>query len=303
MIPTYNAARTLGRAIESALCQTLRPDEIVVVDDGSTDDTEAIMRPYLGRIRYVQIPHRGFPSAARNRGIAETCAGNIAFLDSDDWWYPGHLERTGQMLARRPRAGACYGNFEMRDEAGSLVRRVRARAVDGNGYLLLLRYNFFCTSTVVVPRACLERLGVFSESESLAGGCEDWELWLRIAKHYPIAHIPEALVAYRVHPPGGSLSTADRWFTSFQVMSRLILDHLQGKEKRRVAGWHDFVRARWYLAHGEMQEAHHMIRKSLSEFPALDRRLLFWLLMQRRLALRLPTRIRARLGIAIKREA
>lgn len=302
VIPAYNTARTLARAVQSALGQTCPPAEIVVVDDGSTDDIAAVIGRYLGRVRYIPTPHRGLPAAARNRGIAETRAGLVAFLDADDWWYPRHLECAGKVLARRPAAGICYGNFEIVDDRRGVIRRVRTRAVDGDGYNALRLYNFICTSTVVVRRACLDRLGMFSEAEALAG-LEDWELWLRIARHYPLVHMSEALVAYQVHGSGGSLATGDRWFEGFQVMSCMILDQVDAGERRRVAGWHDFTQARWHLMRGRINEARRLMDRAIAEFPAVDRRWLFWLLTRGSWALQLPGGLRRRLGIATQPSA
>jgi glycosyltransferase involved in cell wall biosynthesis len=300
VIPAYNAGRTLARAVESALKQTYPPSEIAVVDDGSTDEIGSVMEPYLGLVNYIRTPHRGLPAAARNRGIAETRAQYVAFLDADDWWYPSHLECARKSLANRPAAGLCYGNFKMLDEQGRVIRRVRSRSVGGTGYSALLTYNFICTSTVVVQRACLDRVGTFSEEMDFAAGCEDWELWLRIARHYPIVHVSKALVAYQVHESNGSLTNSERWFVGFEAMSRMILEQVDLGERRRVACWHDFGKARWHLARGHLDEARRLMDQSIRTFRAADRRLVFWLLTREKWALRLPPFVRYRLGIATR---
>lgn len=268
------------------------------MDDGSTDDPVRVLSPYLRRVRYIPMVHRGLPAASRNRGIAATSAEYVAFLDADDWWYPRHIEAAERALSRYAEAGICYGDFAMVDQYGRTIRLKRVRAVNGDGYAALLRYDFICTSTVVVRRKCLERLGVFSEAQDLAAGCEDWELWLRIAKHFPLVHVPEPLVAYQMHSLDGSLGTGSRWLTSFEVMSRMILHQADTQMKSQIEGWHDFVRARWHLARGNMTEARDLMDKSLNETAVLDRRYLFWVLTRGTWASRLPTALRRRLGIA-----
>lgn len=297
VIPTYNAAHTLEQAVESALHQTHLPAEIVVVDDGSTDETATLMSRYAGRIRYIRLPHCGLPAVARNRGIAETQAEFVAFLDADDWWYSHHLEAVRQAFTRRRTAGICYGNYVIVNKQGQRIRRVRSRAIDGDGFRALLLYGFIDTSTTVVRRACLEHVGLFSELEELAG-CEDWELWLRIARHYPLVHVAEALVYYRVHDSNISLSSSDRWLRSFQAMRNLVIGQVDDRERACVIAWHDFFQARFHLKRGQMDEARRLIDKSLKEFPALDRRWLFWSLTRTKWALRLPDALRQRLGIA-----
>src|SRR4051794_4124152 len=107
VIPTYNRAHVVGRAIESALAQEYPPHEIIVVDDGSVDDTGDVVDGYRGIVRRVRQPNAGV-SAARNRGVSEAASEWIAFLDSDDQWLPGHLGRIVSAMDRTRRAAALY---------------------------------------------------------------------------------------------------------------------------------------------------------------------------------------------------
>jgi glycosyltransferase involved in cell wall biosynthesis len=123
VLPTYNRAHLLARSIDSALAQTRAPDEIIVVDDGSTDGTRELVGGYGDTLRYVAAPHRGV-AATRNRGVAETDADFVAFLDSDDHWEPGYLDRMDQAItATDGRAWLYFANIRLapqRDVSGSL---------------------------------------------------------------------------------------------------------------------------------------------------------------------------------------
>ncbi len=119
VIPTYNRAALIPRAVESALGEARPGDEIIVVDDGSTDDTESAVAPYEGRIRYVKIPNGG-AGGARNRGVREARGDLVAFLDSDDEWMPGKLELQRTLLEARPDILFCFSNFCVRDADGGV---------------------------------------------------------------------------------------------------------------------------------------------------------------------------------------
>ena len=110
VIPTYNRAALVGRAVRSALAETSPGDEVIVVDDGSTDDTEEALAPYRDRIRYFRARH-GKAGAARNHGVREARNGLVAFLDSDDEWMPDKLVLQRAALAARPDAVFCFSDF------------------------------------------------------------------------------------------------------------------------------------------------------------------------------------------------
>jgi glycosyltransferase involved in cell wall biosynthesis len=221
VIPTHNRARFITAAIESVLAQTgvTWSYEIVVVDDGSTDDTENVLRPYEGAIRYYKIDHSGRPARARNVGIAEARGELVAFLDSDDLWTHDKLATQvpafddPEVVLSYGQARKFYGDdLTPREHIVDPVRLAR-----GKNFRLLLQENVISTLTTVVRRAALVQVGGFNESPELPG-VEDYELWLRLVAAFPnrIVSVPRVLALYRVHD--GGLGSSD----SLTAISRLL---------------------------------------------------------------------------------
>jgi teichuronic acid biosynthesis glycosyltransferase TuaG len=180
VIPTYNYARYLPQAIDSALAQaaTDLSLEIIVVDDGSTDETPEVARRFGSAVRYERQANRG-PSAARNRGVAEARGEYVAFLDADDHWLPDKLIRQLRALAVRRDTAGCHGAFLVRRPSGELGRLARYWRRSGHYPTSrdLLRGNSINMSTVLIRREALISTGPFDESLRTA---EDWNLWLRL---------------------------------------------------------------------------------------------------------------------------
>src|SRR5262245_57644303 len=130
VIPAYNRAHTVGRAIDSALAAVRPGDEVLVVDDGSTDDTAARVRAYVERdrerLRFVPLPHRG-PGTTRNRGVGEARHPLVAFLDSDDEWFPDKLELQRAVMEAKPEVLFCFSDFAHRSGNGAVSRRYLRR--------------------------------------------------------------------------------------------------------------------------------------------------------------------------------
>jgi glycosyltransferase involved in cell wall biosynthesis len=211
IIPCYNAASCLARALDSALAQTLRDSRIFVIDDGSTDQTDAVLRSYASRIVRASQPHAG-QAAARNHGIRLSNSPYVAFLDADDEWLPEKLERQIEILKRDPQIGLVYSDCSTSGtgpDAGSHFARVGIQPSGRVFERFLDSCNVF-TPTVIVRRECLEDVGVFNESLPV---CEDFNLWLRIAAKWKVAVIPEVL-AIR-HRRAGSLSLTTGAVVSF----------------------------------------------------------------------------------------
>ncbi len=122
IVPVFNGARTIGRALDSVLGQTHPAHEIIVVDDGSVDDTGAVVEGYGDRVRYLRQPNAGV-SVARNRGVAEASGDWLAFLDADDWYLPDRLRWHAQWIERDPGLDFLTGEYEYRRPDGSLIGR------------------------------------------------------------------------------------------------------------------------------------------------------------------------------------
>lgn len=190
VIPTYNRSAFLRAAVDSVLCQTCRPDEVIVVDDGSIDATPELLRSYGGKIRVITTPNQG-PSAARNRGIEAAAGEWLAFLDSDDAWKPEKLEKQLQFIEKNPDTRICQtGEVWIRNN-----RRVNPKKkhemVSGWIYEQCLPLCIVSPSSVMIHREVFERVGLFDET---LPACEDYDLWLRIAPHYPIHLVREMLI-------------------------------------------------------------------------------------------------------------
>jgi glycosyltransferase involved in cell wall biosynthesis len=198
VIPTYNQSRFLPYAVESALAQTLPPAEIIVVDDGSTDDTPTTLRRWLNRIRVLRQPNRGV-AAARNAGAAAAAGELLAFLDSDDAWLPAKLERQEARFRKDPGLGLVHCGCEEVDGEGRPLRtRIDGLAGCVRDELLLLRRPVILGggSGLVVPRSVFDALGGFDESLSTSA---DWDLCYRIARRHPVGFVHEVLLQYRIH--------------------------------------------------------------------------------------------------------
>ncbi|MDP1853777.1 MAG: glycosyltransferase [Candidatus Omnitrophota bacterium] len=192
IIPTYNRAQYICETIDSVLAQTYKDYEIIVVDDGSTDNTKELLAKYNGKIQYVYKTNSGV-SAARNLGINLSKGEYLAFLDSDDMWLPEKLEK--QMGAiNEDSIGLIHTAKYMIDAKGKLTGDVRPRYPAKNLDDLLNNYHI-CMS-VLVKKDLVKKAGMFDETIS---GSEDKDLWIRIAKIAKIKFIDDPLIKYRVH--------------------------------------------------------------------------------------------------------
>lgn len=200
VIPAYNATPTLERTLISVLSQTRPADEVIVVDDGSTDGTATLVQRATDlhpRLRLIRQSNAG-PMAARNRAIAESTGDLIAPIDADDLWSPTYLEAMSDALSARPDAGFVYSNHRVIDEADLVIRDGLNVAVEGWSYLRHLLVNFVGNgSCAVFRRDALLAAGGYDLATHGWGGAEDYLLQLRIAARHPITHVPLALVGYR----------------------------------------------------------------------------------------------------------
>jgi glycosyltransferase involved in cell wall biosynthesis len=200
IIPAYNSGATIAATINSVLRQTHADYEIIVVDDGSTDNTQAQVTAFGDQVHYVYQPNRE-RSAARNHGIRLAQGKYIAFLDADDRWRPEKLAKQVALLDRRSDLALVYCWASLIDPAGikcgvigqdfPIEQAEHCVAFEG-----LLLGRSIPTLTTIVRAACLATTGLFDEQICYI---EDWDLWLRFALHYPIGFVPEVLADYQMH--------------------------------------------------------------------------------------------------------
>ena len=182
IIPVYNRARPVTRAIDSVLKQTRPPLEIIVVDDGSTDETPDVLRQYGSKIKIIRQAHRGV-SAARNRGIRSARGQWIALLDSDDEWMPKKLAMAEEFHRRHPEY-LIFQSEEIWIRKGKRVNpKKKHRKYGGWIFKQSLPLCIVSPSAVIFHRSLLEQVGLFDESFPV---CEDYDLWLRVAKKFPV---------------------------------------------------------------------------------------------------------------------
>jgi len=271
VIPAYNSAHFLPKAIASVRAQQWPGLELIVVDDGSTDDTEAVVRE-LSRgedVRFLRQENAGAESA-RNKGIATARGEWIAFLDADDVWLPGKLEAQFVELEKRANAAFSYTDETLRFESGK-ERDVKC-GKDGRPLLLqLLGGNLFATPTVIVRRDCLQEVGLFDAR--LRTG-EDWDLWIRLAAHFEHARVarPLAIISAVEHNkfPLETLEECTLLSLRRLFSCRRIQQNWPGvaSSKRLIYSWHYSVLAKSYFRYGQWVDFCRLASKALWSHPA-----------------------------------
>jgi glycosyltransferase involved in cell wall biosynthesis len=202
VIPTFNYGRYIAEAVESSLAQTMAPREVIVVDDGSTDDTEAVVRKFGDKVRYIRQENAGV-CAARNRGVAESTGEYIAFLDADDIGEPAKLEKQLAVFESDPEIGLVHcGMREFDSETGETIA-MHLEGQEGwvaDDLLLWERPVIVGTGgTIMVTRTIFTLINGFDENIKVG---EDWDFCYRVARRYKVGFVPQPLIGYRSHGAG-----------------------------------------------------------------------------------------------------
>jgi glycosyltransferase involved in cell wall biosynthesis len=223
IIPTYNHGHFVVFAVESALAQTCKNTEVLVIDDGSTDNTREVLTPFGDRITVIHQENRGL-SAARNAGIRTARGAFIALLDADDLWLPEKLDAQMKVFAEYPDTGlVSCGNVSVDDQG----REVSSGWIRGSAHF---RFRHVLSgncvsggSNAVIRRTCFETVGLFDET---LRSSEDWDMWLRIARQYPVRFVPQVLTKIRVSPNSMSAAkNADIMLSNeLRVLGKLFAD-------------------------------------------------------------------------------
>lgn len=234
VVPTYNRAHLLGEALASVAAQTRPPLETIVVDDGSTDNTAEVVARFPGA-KLLHTP-RVRPAAARQAALEVARGPFVAFLDSDDVWLPEKLERQLRRFRQRPEAALVYTDsvaWDGRQVVGEGTHADWGPPAEGWIYPHLLMRNVITCSSVVARAECLRAVGGFTVDPRQRMAL-DWPVWLRLARRYPVAYVPEVLVYYRVHPDQ-RLRSAEAFEQSVGlVLAAIFGDPTQPAEVRRL---------------------------------------------------------------------
>jgi len=273
IIPTYNRADLLPEAIDSVLAQTWKEMEIIVVDDGSTDRTKETVRRYDDRVRYF-YKENGGPSSARNMGIKKAKGTHVAFLDSDDVWEPEKLRIQMDFMREHPEI-----KFVCTDSSliGSRKSRERKLRKDSMGHLFPILYlnSFVRTSTALMVKECFQEIGYFDERYR---SVEDYDVWLRVAKRFPIAYLNQPLVRYRKHEDNVSRDKITLRHNALRVLeAHYDPRQISARTHRiRMSNLHLYF-GRAYLRLGDTRMAREAFGRSLRLTPFRFRSIRYWL--------------------------
>src|SRR5262245_1879162 len=217
VIASYNFGRYIAAALESVRLQTFGDFEAIVVDDGSTDESLAIVGQFLDddRFRLVRQRHHG-QARAKNRGLEEARGEFVAFLDADDYWLPHKLERQLEYF-RDPSVGVVFSRRTLIDADGHIRLVPDGPLPTGIIADEMFRQNFICFSSAVLRSEVVDHVGRFDERLDLA---IDYDFWLRAARHYQFACVDEPLTAYRIGHANLSRRQFDRLNIARYVMQR-----------------------------------------------------------------------------------
>lgn len=204
ILPTFNRAEKLRRALESLAAQTFTDFEVIVCDDGSTDHSPEVVDSFKEsfHITYLWEENWGGPARPRNKGLGVARGEWICFLDSDDWWYP---EKLATIVDFTPNADVIHHDSDVFDEKGKKFLNMRGRQLKKPAFVdLMTGWNGLHTSTVCVRKSVLDEVGVFSEDRAFIA-IEDFDLWIRISRITDrFTHIPRILSSYLAS--GGNIS-------------------------------------------------------------------------------------------------
>lgn len=282
VMPTYNCATYLPESIESILAQTYNAYEIVVIDDGSVDNTKLVLEPYKEKIRYIDLGRNEGLPIARNLGIQSAKGEYVAFLDADDIWMPEKLKRSIDQFMKNPDAGMVYSkHINIDSKSQFLEGKIRRTLPSGNIFTqLFFEQNFIICSSVVVRKEVFNKTALF-DSELV--NCQDWDMWLRIAFYYKAIGIDVPLVKYRHSAKSLSKNRdnvlkyqkviIDKIYTMFKDSENGINEKMY---KKRLAAHYAKI-GRHYMRMGDKVAARESFRLSLKMDPINIRTLRYYL--------------------------
>lgn len=268
IIPTYNRARYICRAINSVLDQTFTDYEIIVVDDGSTDNTREVLAPYGGKIVYIPQTNQGV-SAARNKGIEQAKGEYIAFLDSDDYWMPEKLIEQVKILDANPRVGIVYCRMPIINAKGEKIGMKPAGVSGRNLQELLEVGGDIPTSTVMIRRECFSKAGMFDRTLSMG---EDMEMWMRTAQFYDLYEIENKVLAHYCRHTEQVTQDKVKVFSGLIQVSTKILKNFPTAPHKKIharRAIHTYMLSRTYYDLGQYIQAWQHLSAVLIQYPLM----------------------------------
>lgn len=263
IIPTYNRADLVVRALRSVLDQTYQNFEVIVIDDASEDNTRDAVKSFNDeRITYIRQNENKGGSAARNRGIKVTKGKYIAFLDSDDEWLPEKLEKQVALFESVPlKVGAIYtGLVYIKEDNKQLGKRIPELEGDISKHVVFDN----CVgplSSGIVRKECLENCGLFDER---LPACQDWDIWIRIAKKYDFAFLEEPLVKYNLDNEKITTNPKAKATGHRMILEKYLEDI---KKNRQAHSNHIFVTAHYFLLSGESLKGNIEFLRAIFVYP------------------------------------
>jgi glycosyltransferase involved in cell wall biosynthesis len=236
-MPVFNGKKYISESIKSVLSQSYIDWELIIIDDGSTDDVHTVISDFLkdNRIKYLRQENSGVVRA-RNRGVNNARGEYIAFLDADDIWMPVKLEQQMKVFANTKEDIFICSNFQYINKDGAVVGEFFSqKTTPHQGWVgkYLLADNFILTSSVLMPKQVFSNSGGFNEQLSLKIG-EDHELWLRVSSHVKLVCSENSLVYYRVHEDQNTKSRFKNYVNTIRLYSYLFLNSGQYKNINKV---------------------------------------------------------------------
>ena len=263
VIPTYNRASLLIRAIESVFSQSYKNFEIIVVDDASTDNTREVVSKFLDdpRVVYIRNEKNMGVSASRNRGIRYGRGEFVAFLDSDDYWLRDKLRKQVEIIMSDDDVGMVYTGERFIDEEGRIIRDEIPK-YSGFVYHVLLSKNFISPSSTLLRKEVFEKVGFFREDMNYR---EDYEFFLRVAKNYKIAYVKDILTIRYMHTKGRlSDDISCRIMSIYKIMDLYKEDF---DKNRRSKSRQLYELGKLYTRIGDRKNAIHAFKESFVTYP------------------------------------
>ena len=271
VIATYNRANYLAETIDSVLSQSFQKFELIVVDDGSTDETRRVVAPYGSRVRYLYQENRG-PSAARNLGARNASAGWISIQDSDDLCLPNHLETLYGYANKHPESGMVFANGSYlggpAHDRETIIPAAKSRRLAEQGVRLedLFDKSIVRLQAALISKRCYDDVGGHDESLRIS---MDLDLTFRLISRYPVAYLDEVVFSYRRHLGNISGNQELRLLENIRVIEKLLGQNGEAEEllgKRRVAArlayrYYRLAKGRWKT--GERDKSREALREAI----------------------------------------